>query len=125
MEMLSITLQTHGTRFSLQADGIEVARAYLYVMHNDLHNAPFGLLEDVYVDPARRGEGFGSQLVGEVITAARREGCYKLIATSRSSRPRVHELYERIGFENRGLEFRMDLSGGSADSPSESSPGNV
>jgi len=36
-------------------------------------------------------------------------GCYKLVATSRASRPRVHELYERLGFENYGVEFRMNL----------------
>ena len=36
-----------GIRFSIRSDAEEVARAYLYVMHNDLHDAPFGLLEDV------------------------------------------------------------------------------
>ena len=37
-----------GLRFSISAAGREVARAYLYVMTNDLHDAPFGLLEDVW-----------------------------------------------------------------------------
>jgi len=36
-------------------------------------------------------------------------GCYKLIATSRTSRPKVHELYQRLGFENHGVEFRMNF----------------
>jgi GNAT superfamily N-acetyltransferase len=96
-----------GIRFSISGDNGEIARAYLYVMTNDLHAEPFGLLEDVYVDESQRGGGLGTALVREVIAAAREAGCYKLIATSRASRPRVHELYERLGFANYGLEFRL------------------
>ena len=98
-----------GIRFSVSDGDSEVARAYLYLMTNDLHDAPFGLLEDVFVDESQRGSGIGTGLVREVLAAAREAGCYKLIATSRTSRPRVHELYERLGFENHGFEFRMDF----------------
>jgi GNAT superfamily N-acetyltransferase len=99
----------HGTRFSIRKDGTEVARAYLYLMGNDLHDEPFGLLEDVHVDESHRGEGVGTALVREIVSVAKKSGCYKLIATSRSSRPRVHDLYERLGFASHGIEFRMDL----------------
>jgi hypothetical protein len=34
-------------------------------------------------------------------------------ATSRASRPKVHALYERLGFASYGLEFRLNL--GAAD----------
>ena len=98
-----------GIRFSLTGENGEVARAYLYLMTNDLHDAPFGLLEDVFVAESERGSGLGTALVNEVIAAAREAGCYKLVATSRASRPKVHELYERLGFANYGLEFRMNL----------------
>jgi GNAT superfamily N-acetyltransferase len=98
-----------GIRFSVNGDGREIARAYLYVMTNDLHDAPFGLLEDVFVDESQRGSGIGTALVREVITAARDLGCYKLIATSRTSRPKVHDLYERLGFEEHGVEFRLNF----------------
>lgn len=100
----------HGVRFSISLDGgREIARAYLYVMTNDLHRAPFGLLEDVYVDESQRGAGLGTRLVREVVDAAQAAGCYKLIATSRTSRPKVHELYRRLGFEDHGIEFRINL----------------
>jgi GNAT superfamily N-acetyltransferase len=98
-----------GIRFSISANGSEVARAYLYVMTNDLHEAPFGLLEDVHVDESQRGNGLGSALVREVIAAAQEVGCYKLIATSRTSRRKVHELYQRLGFEQHGVEFRINF----------------
>jgi GNAT superfamily N-acetyltransferase len=96
-----------GIRFSISGNGREIARAYLYVMTNDLHDAPFGLLEDVFVDESHRGSGIGTALVKEVIAAADELGCYKLIATSRMSRPKVHELYQRLGFEQHGVEFRI------------------
>lgn len=98
-----------GIRFSINEGGREVARAYLYMMTNDLHKAPFGLLEDVFVEEAQRGKGLGTTLVNEIIAAARESGCYKLIATSRSSRPKVHDLYEALGFEKHGVEFRMNF----------------
>ena len=98
-----------GIRLSIRGPNGEIARAYLYVMTNDLHAEPFGLLEDVFVDETQRGSGLGTALVREVIAAAREAGCYKLIATSRASRAKVHELYERLGFVNYGLEFRMNL----------------
>ena len=98
-----------GVRFSIRNGDREVARAYLYVMANDLHEEPFGLLEDVFVAESERGGGLGTALVNEVIRAARDAGCYKLVATSRASRPKVHELYERLGFASYGLEFRLNL----------------
>jgi GNAT superfamily N-acetyltransferase len=99
-----------GVRFSIEGADGEVARAYLYIMTNDLHAAPFGLLEDVFVVESERGSGLGTTLVEEVVAAARTAGCYKLVATSRASRPKVHALYERLGFTNYGVEFRMDLA---------------
>ena len=98
-----------GIRFSISADGVEVARAYLYLMRNDLHDEPFGLMEDVFVDESQRGSGLGTRLVQEVVAAAKENKCYKLIATSRNSRPKVHELYRRLGFSDHGREFRIDF----------------
>lgn len=109
MKIESESRHASGTRFSISCDNVELARAYLYVMSNDLHDEPFGLLEDVYVNDNHRGEGLGKALVSEVISEAKKSGCYKLIATSRSARLRVHELYENLGFENYGLEFRMNI----------------
>ena len=102
-------IAAQGIRFSVSADGVEVARAYLYLMHNDLHQEPFGLMEDVYVDESQRGEDMGTRVVNERVAAAKENGCYKLIATSRDSRPKVHELYRRLGFSDHGREFRINF----------------
>lgn len=87
----------------------EFGRAFLYILKNDLHTTPFGLMEDVWIDPSIRGQGQGTRLIKLIIETARQQGCYKLIATSRYPRLQVHELYTRLGFVDHGKEFRMDL----------------
>ena len=108
MEMIEVA--SYGLRFSVVRDSREVGRAYLYVMTNDLHSEPFGLMEDVWVSPDHRGRHIGSELVKAVIAQAREKQCYKLIATSRYSRPKVHTLYKKLGFTDHGVEFRMNFS---------------
>jgi len=104
-------LVAKGIRFSINHEGVEIAHAYLYVLSNDLHDAPFGLLEDVYVDSIRRGSGAGRELLDAVLRRARTEKCYKLIATSRNdgTRKAVHDWYQRLGFRDYGTEFRIDF----------------
>ena len=104
-------IEVQGIRLSEEREGREVGRATLYVLVNDLHQEPFGLLEDVYVDEAYRGEGIANQLVKAIILRAKTEHCYKLVATSRNdgTRQKVHDWYLRLGFEEYGTEFRMNL----------------
>lgn len=99
----------YGIKFSVEADGKEVGRVFLYVINNDLHQTPYGLLEDVFVDPDYREHGLGAQLVQSVIKEARRQKCYKLIGTSRYDRPNIHAWYMKMGFLDYGKEFRLDL----------------
>lgn len=86
-----------------------VGRAFLFLIYNDLHQKPYGLLEDVFVLEDYRGQGIGKELVKAVIAKAKELGCYKLIATSRFARERVHRLYENLGFQKWGYEFRIDF----------------
>ncbi len=100
-----------GLRFSVTIHDQEIAHADLYLLANDLHREPFGLLEDVQVDPSHQHAGIGRELLTAIIAYARAEGCYKLIATSRNdgTRERVHAWYARLGFSTYGTEFRMDF----------------
>ena len=109
MEISCKDISACGKKFFVEKDSKEIARAYLYVMHNDLHTSPFGLLEDVYVDESFRGKGVGTELVKKVIKEAKKLGCYKLIGTSRHSRLKVHGLYLKLGFKDWGKEFRIDF----------------
>ena len=110
MEIRTEEQQRAGTvKCIAREDGQDVGRAFLYVLYNDLHTEPFGLLEDAFVEEAFRGRGIGTALIQHVIAEAKARGCYKLIGQSRYGRDAVHAMYEGLGFKNHGYNFRMDF----------------
>jgi GNAT superfamily N-acetyltransferase len=110
MELSKILSNTEVIRFSYFGGDIEVGRARLVFVPNDLHSRPYGLLEDVFVHPNYREQGIATKLTTNIIQEARRRGCHKLICTSRFGKDKVHELYESMGFRKHGFEFRIDLN---------------
>ena len=96
-------------RIGIEKNGQEAGHAYLYLIKNDLHEDPYGLLEDVMVDEAFQKQGLGTKLVQKVIEVAKSENCYKLIGTSRFSREHVHRWYEKLGLEKNGYDFRINF----------------
>lgn len=103
------TLPSTSLRISLREQGKEMGHAYLYLIRNDHHKKPYGLLENVLVEEAFRGKGLGKKIVREAIQEAKRQGCYKLICTGRDSKEEVHKFYHGLGFKVQGKEFRMEL----------------
>lgn len=99
----------YAVKITFQENGQEVGRARLYIIYDDVHKEPHGLLEDVFVNESQRGLGLGTQLIETAIDEAKKIGCYKIICTSRYSREKIHVWYEKLGFKNYGVEFRMDL----------------
>ena len=96
-------------RISMKQEGVEIGRASLVLVSNDLHDRPYGLLEDVFIHPDHRGKGHAKSLVRAIIKRAREEDCYKLIATSRTERESAHRLYLKLAFKFYGYEFRLDF----------------
>jgi GNAT superfamily N-acetyltransferase len=86
-----------------------VGRAFLYLINNDLHEKPYGLLEDLFIKQEFRGNGLGKEIVEQVIKEAKELGCYKIISQSRYERLNVHDFYKKLGFKEHGKNFRMDL----------------
>ena len=109
MEIITEEHQSKYIKLSITKDNKEIARAHLFLIKNSLHQKPYGLFEDLFVEPEFRGKGLGRQLIEKIIEEAKKQGCYKLLATSRYSREKVHELYLKIGFQDYGKEFRMNL----------------
>lgn len=58
-------------------------------------------LEDVVVDAAARGRGYGRQLMAHAIDEARRLGAQSLCLTSRPSRTAANALYQACGLHRR------------------------
>jgi GNAT superfamily N-acetyltransferase len=109
MKVNKEVIEARQIRLTFTKEEKEIARAYLCILKNDLHDRPFGLLEDVFVDPQYRGQGLAKKIVTSVIDEAKKNNCYKLVATSRYERLLVHNLYISIGFEDCGKEFRMNF----------------
>jgi GNAT superfamily N-acetyltransferase len=109
MEVNLEKIDVEGIKIVIKEKGNEIVRAFLYLMHNGQHSEPFGLMEDVFVEEEFRGKGHGKIIVEKVIEEARNRNCYKLICTSRYSKPKVHEMYLSLGFEEQGKEFRINF----------------
>ncbi len=86
-----------------------IAWGYLYVIYNDRHPEPYGMIENVYVEQEYRGQKLGTKILNDAIQEAKDRGCYKIIMQSRHGKDDVHKFYEKMGFKNHGLNFRMDL----------------
>ncbi len=100
------------TGFRLNAcsrDGKSAGHLYVYLLHNNGHKRPFALIEDIYIPKTMRGKGIGSKLIRRALKLIKESDCYKVIMTSRHSRPLNHKLFKSLGFKDHGLEFRMDF----------------
>lgn len=101
--------KSYAIKITVEENNIVLGSAYLYIMFNDLHEEPFGFLENVFVQENSRGQGIGSKLVEAAVGEAKKQNCYKIIGTSRSANTKVHAFYAKLGFKDYGKEFRMDL----------------
>lgn len=109
MQLQTKEVSAFGVKMVLEENDRQIGRGFLYLLNNDLHTEPFGLMEDIFVEEAFRGKGYGKKITQAIIEEARKRGCYKLICTSRFSNERAHHLYEKLGFKNHGKEFRINF----------------
>ncbi|MBP1642294.1 MAG: family N-acetyltransferase [Acidobacteria bacterium] len=59
---------------------------------------PVALLDELFVEPAHRGRGLGSRVVGELVEVARGLGLRALQLESERTNARATALYQRLGF---------------------------
>ena len=62
------------------------------------HGGPTAWLDEVYVEPSRRGGGIGRQLVEAALQVARDRGCIALDLEVDAGHEAADRLYERMGF---------------------------
>lgn len=103
-------LQSQAFKFEAELDNQVVGRVYLYLIYNDLHPQPYALLEDLFVKPDFRHQGIATKLIEMAISQAKQLNCYKILGTSRFTRPKVHQFYQtKFNFQRYGYAFRLDL----------------
>ena len=105
----SIIKKSYAVKFEVRERKEKIAWGYLYLIFQDRHREPYGLIENLYVEARHRNQGLGSKLLQKIIAEGKKRKCYKLIGTSKSDNTEAHRFYERAGFEKIGYEFRMDL----------------
>lgn len=110
MEIKSeINNNAYSVKIIAEENGEIAGSVYLYVLRNDHHEKPFGMIEYLFVEEKFRRTGIGTKLILALIDKAKELECYKIIGTSRHEREKVHEFYRKLGFSEYGLEFRMDM----------------
>jgi len=66
-------------------------------------------IADLVVTDSARGYGAGRALMNEVIARARQAGCHRLVLESGPQRHVAHQLYQSLGFQDRGVYFTLNL----------------
>lgn len=89
---------SRGAIFLAEEAGVAVAVAYVGWFWSVEHGGTSAWLDELYVVPARRGEGIGSVVLAEVESAARARGCVAIDLEVDESHARAADLYVRKGF---------------------------
>lgn len=74
----------------------------LYTVSTAL-GAKVALLEDMIVDPSRRGQGIGSKLLDYALRVSRERGCARVTLLTDACNTDAHRFYERFGFKKSAM----------------------
>ncbi len=95
-------LEAHPTNhlFVLEAEGAVQGTAFLTICLDPMYGfSPYGVVENVFVQPALRGTSAGRALMSAVEQEARAAHSTKLMLLSSLSRSDAHRFFLRLGFE--------------------------
>lgn len=87
-----------GRILAARLDGELVGVAVISFLWTLEHGGHTAWLDEVYVEPARRGSGIGKQLVEAAMQVARDSGCIALDLEVDAGHEVAERLYERVGF---------------------------
>ena len=94
--------------YLLEEEGHVVGMLTLGIYHSPTGSK--GWIEDVVVDDACRGRGYGRMLVAHAIEEARKAGVAQLMLTSNPLRVAANKLYQQMGFQRKETNcYRMEL----------------
>jgi len=75
-----------------------------------VHDALSGLVDELVVTRARRGQGIGTLLIGAAARTCRELGCEELEVSTETGNARARRFYRRCGFDEEAVLLEMDLT---------------
>jgi ribosomal protein S18 acetylase RimI-like enzyme len=72
---------------------------------------PAGVLHDIVVDPAHRGQGVGRLLLDATLAALAARGAPRVVLSTAERNEAAHRLFARAGFRRTMIEMTRELEG--------------
>jgi len=96
-----------------ERDGEVVGYTYAGVEGNDYMSlrGPAGVLYDIVVDPAHRGQGVGRRLLDATLAALKARGAPRVVLSTAERNEPAQRLFARAGFRRTMIEMTYELEG--------------
>jgi ribosomal protein S18 acetylase RimI-like enzyme len=95
-----------------ERSGEVIGYTYAGVEANDYMalRGPAGVLYDIVVDPAHRGQGIGRMLLDATIQALKSRGAPRVVLSTAERNEAAQRLFERAGFRRTMIEMTRELT---------------
>ncbi len=95
-----------------ERDGAVIGYTYAGVEGNDYMSlrGPAGVLYDIVVDPAHRGQGVGRMLLDATIEALKSRGAPRVVLSTAERNEVAQRLFAHAGFRRTMIEMTRELS---------------
>jgi len=89
-----------------------IGYTYAGVEGNDYMSlrGPAGVLYDIVVDPAHRGQGVGRTLLDATLEALKSRGAPQVVLSTAERNPSAQRLFARAGFRRTMIEMTRELN---------------
>src|ERR687885_477465 len=102
-----------------ERDGEVLGYTYAGVEGNDYMSlrGPAGVLYDIVVDPAHRGQGVGRMLLDATLAALKARGAPRVVLSTAERNESAQRLFARAGFRRTMIEMTRELGEGRSSTP--------
>jgi ribosomal protein S18 acetylase RimI-like enzyme len=99
-----------------ERDGVVLGYTYAGLEGRDYMSlrGPAGVLYDIVVDPAHRGQGVGRRLLDGTLAVLAARGAHRVVLSTAERNEAAQRLFARAGFRRTMIEMTRELDGGDA-----------
>ena len=97
-----------------ERDGEVIGYTYAGIEGNDYMSlrGPAGVLHDIVVDPAQRGQGVGRMLLDATLEALEAKGAPRIVLSTAEQNESAQRLFSRAGFRRTMIEMTRESGPG-------------